>query len=148
VAVVGIDGGGLDDLLGAAVIGRCREDARWLIWNKAWAQDDVLTLRPENTVKLRDFKPPASWSCAPTRPRICARSPTWSRTCCWRGLLPEAGAIGLDPQGVSALVDEMVSRGVTDEQLVAIPQGYKLSGAVWGLERKLKDGTAGTPARR
>ena len=39
--VVGIDGGGLDDLFGLSVIGRCRETRDWLSWNRAWCQPDV-----------------------------------------------------------------------------------------------------------
>jgi phage terminase large subunit-like protein len=58
------------------------------------------------------------------------------------GLLPEKAGVGLDPVCVAAMVDALAEKKIDGEQLVAIPQGYKLNGAIWGLERKLKDGTA------
>jgi phage terminase large subunit-like protein len=58
------------------------------------------------------------------------------------GLLPAEKAVGLDPVGVQDIVNELESRGITVEQLAAIPQGYRLASAIWGLERQLKDGRA------
>lgn len=57
------------------------------------------------------------------------------------GLLPEKYAVGLDPYGVAALVDELALHEIEDEQLSAIRQGAALSPASWGAEIKLKNRT-------
>lgn len=149
VATVGIDGGGLDDLFGLAVIGRCKITRDWLLWNKAWAQDDVFTLRPEICSNLRDFEEQRDLvACAMPGDdvadvvNICVRLRE-------AGLLPATDAIGLDPQGVSDLVDALDLAGIEKNvQAVAVSQGYRLAGDVWGMERKLKNLTfwhAGQP---
>lgn len=145
VATVGIDGGGLDDLLGLAVIGRCRETRDWLLWGRAWAQTDVLERRPQIAERLRDFERDGDLVIcgAPTQDveevaAIVARIAE-------AGLLPGRYGVGLDPVGVAAIIDELAGQGVETEAnggpVCAVYQGYKLSGAVWGMERKLKDGT-------
>ena len=54
---IGIDGGGLDDLLGLAVLGRLKKDPRiWWLWNHAWANKIALERRKENIPKYDDFK--------------------------------------------------------------------------------------------
>lgn len=138
---VGIDGGGLDDLLGLAVIGRHAKTREWLHWGHAWAQTDVLARRKEIAERLLDFEKAGELT-------ICAHATQDIEEVadiCQRihdaGLLPKDGGIGLDPMGVAAMVDEIVGRGIPDTVLAAVSQGYRLSGAVWGTERKLKDGT-------
>jgi len=148
VAVVGIDGGGLDDLLGLAVIGRCKTTRDWLLWTRAWAQDDVLRLRKDIADRLLDFEQAGDL--------VLCDAPTQDVTDVAdivemirdAGILPEKAGVGFDPQGVAAMVDELSARGIGGDQVVGVSQGYRLSGAVWGMERKLKDGTfwhAGSP---
>jgi phage terminase large subunit-like protein len=141
VAVAGIDGGGLDDLLGLTLIGRHRDTKAWLSWSHAWAQLDVFQRRKDIVSRLMDFVAEGTLTkCEhPTQDLIeVADILEQVKT---EGLFPEKYAIGLDPQGVTALVDELAGRGFTEEQMLAISQGFRLSGAVWGAERKLKDGT-------
>jgi phage terminase large subunit-like protein len=141
VAVVGIDGGGLDDLLGVGVIGRDRITREWLHWGHAWAQTDVLDLRKEIAPRLRDFERCGELTICAHATQDIAEVADVVEQLRDAGLLPAAGAIGLDPMGVTAMIDEIASRGIAEEQMVAVSQGYRLSGAVWGVERKLKDGT-------
>ena len=55
VLVAGIDGGGLDDLLGLAIIGRDKNSGEWLLWCHAWAHEIALERRKEIAPRLRDF---------------------------------------------------------------------------------------------
>jgi phage terminase large subunit-like protein len=141
VAVVGVDGGGLDDLLGLAVLGRCRTTRDWLLWCHAWAHEDVFARRKEIVGRLEDFIAEGSLTrCADPTADLRGVADIIVRLK-EAGVLPAMGAIGLDPHGIVPLVEELASRGIADEQLVAVAQGFRLTSAVWGAERKLKDGT-------
>lgn len=141
VVTVGVDGGGLDDLLALAVIGRCKVTRDWLLWNHAWVQSDVLNLRKDIAQNLTDFEKDGDLTICTDATQDIRAIVDFIEQIFKRGLLPEKDGIGLDPYGVAALVDELSSRGVAGEILKAIGQGTQLSPAVWGLERKLKDGT-------
>lgn len=141
VCVVGIDGGGLDDLLGLAVIGRHKVSKKWLHWGKAWCHPDALEQRKSIAAQLLEFEEMGQLTICkdPTQDIIEVADIIEELNDLQK--LPEKGAIGLDPYGVASLVDEISGRGIADEQMAAIGQGTRLSPAIWGLERKLKDGT-------
>jgi phage terminase large subunit-like protein len=141
VVTVGVDGGGLDDLLGLAVIGRCKVTRDWLLWNHAWVQSDVLNLRKDIAQNLRDFEKEGTLTICTDATEDIRQIVDVIERISKMGLLPEKDGIGLDPYGVAAQIDELASRGIAGEILKAIGQGTQLSPAVWGLERKLKDGT-------
>lgn len=141
VAVMGVDGGGADDLLGVAVIGRCRETKDWLLWAKAWAHKTVLTRRKEIVPLLEEFERLGQLTICKDPTQDLREVADIAALLNDRGLLPEQAAIGLDAAGVAALVDELAGAGISQAQMVAVGQGYKLSSAIWGMERKLMDGT-------
>lgn len=152
VATIGIDGGGLDDLLGFCVIGREKGTRRWLVWSKAWAHPIVLKRRKEIAEQLRDF--------AKDGDLVFCEKPTQDieevvALCCMvrdAGLLPEKEGIGVDKLGLPALVDELIAAGFdTDANggaIAGIGQGGFLNDVIIGVARKLSDGTfrhAGQP---
>lgn len=141
VAVIGIDGGGLDDLLGLVVMGRDRDTRKWLLWAHAWAHADVLERRQEIVSKLHDFEREGTLTICSYPTQDVEEVADIVERVKDAGLLPEEAAIGLDPMGVAAMVDEISARGVAEGQMIGVAQGYRLNGAVLGLERKLKDGT-------
>lgn len=138
---IGIDGGGLDDLLGVALIGRHRETRQWRLWVQAIAHTDVFEKRKEIAQRLRDFEADGDLVVAydPTDDiaTVCEAVSVPFRA----RLMPAKHAIGLDPHGIGSIVDGLAAIGVPDDMMIAIPQGYKLSAAVWTMERKLKDGS-------
>ncbi len=141
VVTAGIDGGGLDDLFGLCLLGRHKVTKQWLIWCRAWAQQDVFERRKDIVSTLDGFiKDDDLIKCEdPTQDlREVADLLEQVKDA---GLFPEDHAIGLDPHGVTALVDELAGRGFDMKQLMNVPQGFRLHSAVIGSERKLKDGT-------
>jgi phage terminase large subunit-like protein len=140
VITVGADGGGLDDLMGIAVIGRERETRQWLAWCHAFADPKVLERRPDIATKLLDFKEEGTVTIEKTKERHAALV-TLLRQIVECGLLPDENAVGVDPNNVAALFDAMQEAGITDEQIKRLLQGRALQPGLFGLELKLDDGT-------
>lgn len=142
VAVVGIDGGGLDDLLGLVVLGREAETRRWLWWAHAWAHEIVLDRRKELEPKLRDLEAAGDLTIvAVPGDDITELADIVARVSA-AGLLPDEYAIGVDPAGIGSVVDELTSpeRGFTLQQITAVSQGWKMNGAIKTTERNLAGG--------
>jgi phage terminase large subunit-like protein len=143
VAVQGIDGGGLDDLFAEAVIGRCRETGHWLHWARAFAHPEVFEERKEIAARLRNFEEDGDLVALKdddTSGDVSRVAETAAKLLA-AGLLPEQGAIGVDTTNSAAIQFQMFNKGITYEQLVIVGQDWRLSPAIWGLERMLKQGT-------
>lgn len=141
VAVVGIDGGGLDDLLGMTVIGREKETARWLSWSHGWAHTDVLTRRKDIAERLRDFERDGDLTVCAHPTQDLEEVAALVEQIKDADLLPDEAGIGVDAAGIAAIVEELSKLDLGEQCIVAVQQGYKLNGAIAGSERKLKDGT-------
>lgn len=140
VATVGIDGGGLDDLLGLCVIGRERGTRRWLIWSHAYANPIVMDRRKDIASTLDGFIDERSLTVCEVPADVRHLADIVERLML-AGLLPVKAAIGIDPNNVGAIIEELAARGVPDEMIQRLRQGPALSPALWGLERKLSDDT-------
>lgn len=141
VAVVGIDGGGLDDLLGLGVIGREKVTRRWLHWGHAWAHKIVLERRKEVAEALRGFARDGDLTLVDAPGDDVAAVADIVCKVRDAGLLAEKG-IGVDAAGIGDIVDELTSeaRGFELEQIVGVSQGWRMTGAIKTAERKLAGG--------
>lgn len=142
VVVVGIDGGGLDDLLGLVVLGRERKTGKWLCWAHAWAHAIVLDRRRDIVSKLMDFKAEGTLTIVPRPGEDVVDVADIVSRIEDAGLLAEKHAIAVDSVGIGDIVSEITSeeRGITPERIVGISQGWKLSGAIKTTERKVAAG--------
>lgn len=141
VATIGGDGGGLDDLFGGCVIGREKGTRHWLVWNHAWAHRQVLGIRKDIASSLLDFEKEGTLTLCNTPSELIAGFGGMFQQVFESGLLPAKDAVGLDPNNVAAIIEDLTSRGMTDEMLRRLRQGPALSPAWWGIEFKLADGT-------
>ncbi|WP_250467640.1 terminase large subunit [Caballeronia sp. GAFFF2] len=134
---VGIDGGGLDDLLGLAVVGRERETRRWLLWTHAWAHPSVFERRKEIAPMLLDFKKEGDLTVVDQIGDDVTDVADIVATIERAGLLDRVGA---DPAGIGGVLDALVEAEVPQDKVIGISQGWKLSGAIKTAERKLAEG--------
>ncbi|KKC24923.1 terminase large subunit [Sphingomonas sp. SRS2] len=162
VVTIGIDGGGLDDMFGLVVMGRCATTKRWMIWAKAWIFPSVLKLRKEIADRLQDFIADGDLVLCEEGGRVDSQEdgdddldvddePNQDirevadiiEMIEGRGLLPKEYAVGVDPAGITDLIDEVMGREAFKDRerlMVPISQGWRLNPDIKGSERKLKHG--------
>jgi phage terminase large subunit-like protein len=142
VAVVGIDGGGLDDLLGLTVLGREKDTRKWLWWSHAWAHEIVLKVRKDLETKLRDLEAAGDLTIVAMPGEDVDQLADTVCRLKEADLLPDKQAIGVDAAGIGAIVDELTTeeRGITFDQIVAVSQGWKMNGAIKTTERAVAGG--------
>ena len=137
VVEVGIDGGGLDDLLGLAVVGREIDAGRWLSWGRGWIHPIALERRKSEESKYRDFIKAGDLVLVDRVGQDVEEVVQIVEQIVDTGLLDK---VGVDRLGLGAIYDALV--GTDDEpgpveaaQVVGIPQGYQLNGAIKTAER-------------
>ncbi|WP_279078529.1 terminase large subunit [Hafnia alvei] len=137
VITVGIDGGGLDDLLGFCAMGRDKETREWLCWCHAWAHKIVLTRRKSEASRLLDFQREGDLTI------VDIVGQDTEQLADYVGRIHEADLldkVGIDPSGVGSILDALTEVEIPAESVVGVSQGWRLGGAIKTTERKLAEG--------
>jgi phage terminase large subunit-like protein len=135
---LGVDGGGLDDLLGAYAIGREKGTQRKLGWGHAWAHPSVLERRKDIAPSLRDFAKAGHLTLVERVGDDVEELADIAEQIFDSGLLDK---IGVDPVGLGSILDKFEERGIPADRVVGVSQGWKLGGAIKTAERWLADGS-------
>ena len=140
VITIGVDGGGLDDMLGLAVIGREAGTKRWLHWGKAWLHRLVLEERRKGEAStFEGFATDGDLVISDDMEIAIAELAEIVGEIEESGLL---AAVGLDPMGVGAIVDALAEKEIAGaDRVVGISQGWTLNGAIKTTEIKLANRT-------
>lgn len=134
---LGIDGGGLDDLLGFGAVGRCATTREWLAWTHAWAHPSVLESRKSEAARFQDFEKDGDLTLVERIGDDVAELVAFAAQVWKSGKLDK---IGVDPAGLGTILDMLEAEGIPAELIVGISQGWKMNGAIKTTERKLAAG--------
>lgn len=151
VVEIGGDGGGLDDLLGMCVMGRDIETKGLLFWNRAWAHRIALERRKSEAARYMDFAADGDLVIVDEPGPDVKQFGDIVRRFEKAGLLDR---VGVDPVGIGAIIDDLEQgddegrHALDHDRIVGVPQGWRLSGAVKTLERKLAEGSIAHAGQR
>ena len=151
VITMGGDGGGLDDLLGCAVIGRLpkpkyiytdhnnirHEVKQWWVWVKAWCHPIALDRRKQDEPRYRDFERDGDLVIVQNVGDDVAEFADIAKRIYDSGKLAK---IGLDPAGADDIITSLTSAGIDRDCMMAVPQGWRLGGYQKTCERKIASG--------
>lgn len=168
VVVVGLDGGGLDDLYGVTVLGRepseiemtaeeagaegteeslgdRRKVKRWLSWSHAWCHRVVLERRKQIAPKLQELEAAGNLTFVGDELNDVSEIVKLIVRVRDAGLLY---CVAADPAGLGEMVDALAEVEITQDNkelkrdfIVGAPQGYAMMNAIKTAERKLVNGT-------
>lgn len=136
VITIGIDGGGLDDMLAIAVVGRDAQTGDWLHWMHAWIHPIVLERRKSEATRFREFEKDGDLTIVEYIGQDIEQIADVVDRCEATELLDR---IGVDAAGIGAIVDAIVGKGIAFDRIVGVSQGWRLVGAIKTLERKLAE---------
>lgn len=152
VITMGGDGGGLDDLLGCAVVGRLptpkyiytddggirHEVKQWWVWVKAWCHPIALERRKQDEPLYRDFEKDGDLVVVDNVGDDVAEFADIAKKIYDSGKLDK---IGLDPAGADDIVIALESIGIPkDTHITGVSQGWRLGGYQKVCERKIASG--------
>jgi phage terminase large subunit-like protein len=145
VVTVGIDGGGNDDLYGFTALGREAGTGHLLSWSSAWALPIVLERRKDIASRLRDFQDRGELHIVPKIEDACAEVVALIQridTAGKLGTLDEGKkkAIGVDAACIKQTLDALNAADYADDQIVAVPQNWRLGSAIKSTELYLSSG--------
>ncbi|WP_326901469.1 terminase large subunit [Kosakonia cowanii] len=145
VIAVGIDGGGLDDLLGFSAVGRDAETREWLCWCHAWAHEIAIRRRKSEESRFNDFVKAGDLTIVKRVGQDTEEVAEYVSRIHTAELLDK---IGIDPSGVGQILDALIEAEIPADAVVGVSQGWRLGGAIKTTERKLAEGVlvhAGQP---
>lgn len=135
---LGLDGGGLDDLLGFSALGRLKGNSRiWWLWNHAWCNKTAVERRKENAPKYSDYEKEGSLTIVDRVGDDIDQLALIAKKVYDSGKLDK---IGLDPLGLGGLLDGLLDAGIPEDKMIAVAQGFKLMSYIMTTERKLAEG--------
>lgn len=138
VVTVGIDGGGMDDLLGLAVIGREQDTGCWLLWTHAWAHPIALERRKSEESKYRDFERDGDLTIIDQLPGDVTQVADVVARINDSGLL---ASVGMDPEKThKVMFQALVDARIDETKCFGITQGWRMVGPMSVAERKLAEG--------
>lgn len=135
---VGIDGGGLDDLLGFAALGRVADSSDWLLWTHAWAHPSVMERRKSEAPRFLDFARDGDLTIVRQIGDDVDQVADLVAQIEGAGLLDK---VGVDQHGLGGILDALDAAEVPADKIVGVSQGWKMNGAIKTAERKLAEGT-------
>lgn len=138
VLVMGVDDGGLDDLLGCCVLGEDKETGDWLCWTHGWAHEQILEERKSIATVLRDAEEAGELTISDDR------QAHFEEVAALAERLNDTGkfcGVAVDPATVPAMISEFAGVGIQLEGgeglLKPVKQGMFLMQAIKGAEIKL-----------
>jgi phage terminase large subunit-like protein len=155
---VGVDGGGLYDMLGLAVLGRetyeelvpsesdpdvyiPKAKTRWLHWGRAWLHRDALEHQKDVAPKFLELAATGDLVIVERMDTAVEQVADEIEQIFETGLLRH---IGFDPVGVKEIVEELGHRGIFSLEaggpIEGVKQGYTLQGTIKSVANKLADG--------